>query len=266
MSGRGERIGEYRALIAAEWIKIRSVRSTFWTLALTLALSVGLAYLFGLDFRVGFARLSPDQRRGFDPLFATFYSLTIGQLAWVVLAVFTVTAEYSTGTIRASLAAVPRRGRYFAARVLTGTLLAVTVAVVTVPATFAAAQAGLGPHGTSAGADGAPLAIAGAGVYLVLIYLFALGLATLLRGAIPALGVLLPLLFLGSQGLGNVPKVKAVAQYLPDQAGMVIMHVAGQGGPRFTRPYGPLAGMGIMALWATAALLAGHVATRRRDA
>ena len=92
------------------------------------------------------------------------------------------------------------------------------------------------------------------------------GVATLLRGPIPALGTLLPLLFLGAQGLGNVPVIKVVTQYLPDQAGMVIMHIAGQGDdPRFLRPYGPWTGLGITALWAAAALLAGYVTLRRRD-
>jgi ABC-2 type transport system permease protein len=255
------------ALISAEWTKIRSVRSTIWTLALTVALSVGLAYLIGLSFRTSFAHMPPDQQERFDPLFATFYSLTIGQLALVVLAVFVVTSEYSTGTIRTSLAAVPRRDMFFAAKVLTGALLAAAVAVVTVPATFAAAQAGLGPHGTPLSADGVPVAVAGACLYLILIYVFATGLATLLRSAIPTLGVLLPLLFLGSQGLGNVPKLKTVAQYLPDQAGMVIMHIAGRADdPRFARPYGPWTGVGIMALWTAVALITGYLAVRRRDA
>jgi ABC-2 type transport system permease protein len=245
------------AALAAEWVKIRSVRSTIWTLALTFVLSAGLGYMVGFGFA--------GRQERFDPLFATFYSLTIGQLALVVLAVFVVTGEYSTGTIGASLAAVPRRHVFYGAKVLAGGLLASAVAVVTVLATFAAAQAGLGRNGTSLSADGVPVAVAGACLYLTLIYLFATGMAALLRSAIPTLGILLPLLFLGSQGLGNVPKVKTVAQYLPDQAGMVIMHIDGDG-PRFARPYGPWTGLGVMALWTVAALLAGYLAVRRRDA
>ncbi|WP_030442181.1 ABC transporter permease [Actinoplanes subtropicus] len=255
------------ALMTAEWIKIRSLRSTIWMLVLTVALSVGLAYLFGSSFRAGFDGMTAQARASFDPLFATFYSLTLGQLALVVLAAFVVTGEYSTGTISTSLVAVPRRGRFFGGKVLAGGLLAVAVALVTVPATFAAAQAGLGPHGTTFTSAGAPEAALGACLYLTLIYLFATGVAMVLRGPIPTLALLLPLLFLGSQGLGNVPRVKAVAQYLPDQAGMVVMHLAGPAGdPRFGRPYGPWLGLGIMALWTGAALLAGYVALRHRDA
>jgi hypothetical protein len=66
------------ALISAEWIKVRSVRSTFWSAVLTVGLSVGLAYMVGLSFRSNFAHLPPDERAGWDPLFATFSSLTIG--------------------------------------------------------------------------------------------------------------------------------------------------------------------------------------------
>ncbi|MBO0869166.1 MAG: ABC transporter permease [Micromonosporaceae bacterium] len=251
-------------LVAAEWIKIRSVRSTGWALALTLALSAGLGYLIGRSFRATFATISADPRQHFDPLFATFYSLTIGQLALVALAVLLVTGEYTTGTVGASLAAVPKRGLFYASKVLTGALLAGSVAVVTVLATFATAQAGLGPHGTSLRGAGVPAAVAGACLYLTLIFLFATGLAGLLRGPVPALGILIPLLFLGSQGLGNVPKLKAIAQYLPDQAGMVVMHIAGQGpDPRFSRPYGPWTGLAIMALWTVAALVAGYLRMRR---
>jgi ABC-2 type transport system permease protein len=255
------------ALLTAEWIKIRSLRSTIWTVASAIALSVGLAYLVGSSFRAGFDEMTADARASFDPLFATFYSLTLGQLALVVLAAFVVTGEYSTGTLSTSLIAVPRRGRFFAGKVLAGGSLAGAVALVTVPATFAAAQAGLGPHGTTFTSAGTLEAALGACLYLTLIYLFATGVAMLLRGSIPTLAVLLPLLFLGSQGLGNVPRVKAVAQYLPDQAGMVIMHVTGPAGDaRFGRPYGAWLGLGIMALWTAAALLAGYAALRRRDA
>ncbi len=69
---------------------------------------------------------------------------------------------------------------------------------------------------------------------------------------------------LGSQGLGNIPYVRQVAQYLPEQAGMVIMHVAGPPNDgAFARAYGPWAGLGILALWTTATLIGGWFALRR---
>jgi ABC-2 type transport system permease protein len=111
------------------------------------------------------------------------------------------------------------------------------------------------------------LAAFGACLYLTLICAFAMGTAATLRSSARALSILIPLLFLGSQGLGNVPKIKTFTQYLPDQAGMVIMHLAGApGGSRFGRPYGPWAGLGILTLWAAGALVCGYLVLARADA
>lgn len=251
------------AVLAAEWIKIRTVRSTAWALALTFVISVGLSYLIGRSFRASdFAR-----EEGFDPLFATFYSLTLGQLALVVFGVLAVSGEYTSGTIRAALAAVPRRGLFYGGKVLVVGLAAAGVSLLTVPITFRTGQAALGLYATSLGAPGAAQAVVGAVLYLPLICLFAVGTAAMLRSPVRSLAVLLPLLFLGSQGLGNVPKVKIVTQYLPDQAGMVIMHIAGPpGDPRFGRDYGAWTGLGILAVWTTAALIGGYLVLRHRDA
>jgi ABC-2 type transport system permease protein len=254
-------------VLTAEWTKIRTVRSTAWTLSLTVLFCVGLGYLVGLAFNSQFGHMPPGQQRDFDPLFASFYSLTFGQLPLVVFAALVVGGEYTSGMIRASLVAVPQRGLFYSGKVLVGTLVALAISLPTVIATFFAAQAALGPHGTSLTAGGAPQATIGACLYLTLICAFSLGVATMLRRPAVTLGILLPLFFLGSQGLGNVPKLKTVTQYLPDQAGMVIMHISGpSGSPRFGRDYGPWEGMGLLALWTATALLCGYLALRHRDA
>lgn len=255
-------------MLTAEWTKIRSVRSTAWTLLLTVLFSVGLGYVVGLALSSDFGHMPAGQQRHFDPLFASFYSLTFGQLPLVAFAVLVVGSEYTSGTIRVSMVAVPRRGLFYGGKVLVGTFMALAISLPTVIATFFTAQAALGPHGTSLTAGGAPQAAVGACLYLTLICAFSFGIATILRRPAVTLGILLPLLFLGSQGLGNVPKLKTVTQYLPDdEAGMVIMHIAGQpGSPRFGRDYGPWGGMGILTLWTAAALLCGYLALRYRDA
>ncbi|GAB3153663.1 ABC transporter permease subunit [Micromonospora sonneratiae] len=251
------------AVLTAEWTKIRTLRSTSWLLLLGCALCVGLAALFGFSFRTP----SPTESAHFDPLFATFYSLTLGQLALVAFAVLAVGGEYGSGTIRTSLAAVPRRGVFYGGKVLVAALLVAGVSLVTVLVTFFVAQATLGPRGTTLGTDGVPQAIIGAWLYLTLICLFAMGVATMLRSSALSLGILIPLLFLGGQGLGNVPKLKTVTQFLPDQAGWVIMHLAGPpDDPRWARAYGAWTGLGIVALWAAAALVGGYLVLRRRDA
>jgi ABC-2 type transport system permease protein len=254
------------AFVAAEWTKIRTLRSARWCLLLSFVISVALGYLVALVFRVDFPRLPAAERASFDPLYVTFYSLTLGQLALVAFGAVTVGSEYSSGTIRTSLAAMPRRGRFYAAKVAATTLAAGGVSLLTVAATFAAAQAGLGAHATSLTAPGSAQAVLGAWLYLILICAFAVGLASALRSSAFTLGVLMPLLLLDSQGLGNVPKIKNVAQYLPDQAGLVIMHLTGPAGGRFGRPYGPWAGLGIVALWVIAALACGYLVLARSDA
>ncbi|GAA0227039.1 ABC transporter permease subunit [Cryptosporangium japonicum] len=246
-------------MIAAELIKLRTLRSTPIALVLAVLVSGGLSALLGSAADDG------KMIGEFDPLFVAFYGLTLGQLPLVAFAVLAVGSEYRSGTIRASLAAVPRRARFFGAKVGAALLVLAATALATVAVSVLLAQTTLGTRRAALG-DALPAA-AGAWLYLTLIGLFALGFATLVRSSTVALGVLLPLLLLGSQGLGNVPGVRVVTQYLPDQLGWVVMHLAGpQGDPRWARDYGPWSGLALLALWAAAALVAGYTSLHRRDA
>lgn len=255
----------FRHLMAAELTKIRTVRSTVWALLLTLLICVCLGYAVSLSLRTSFPRLPAPQRRDFDPLFATFYSMSLGQLAVAVFGATAVGSEYTSGTIVASLTAVPRRGRCYAAKVTAGLLAAAVTALVSVTATFFAAQQALGSHRTSAWAPGSLQAAGGACLYLTLICGLAMGLTAMLRSPARALGFMLPLLFLDSQGLGNVPVLQKVIDYLPDQAGAVIMHLSGGPGGRFSRPFGPWPGLAIMLGWTVAALGGGYLVLARAD-
>lgn len=250
-------------MVTAELTKIRTVRSTKWALVVTLLMCVCLGYAVSLSLRLGFPRLPPQRRRAFDPLFATFYSLSIGQLALAVFGATVAGSEYSTGMILASLTVVPRRGLFYAAKITAGLLTAAGAAVVTVAVTFLVAQWALGPHRTSPGTPGTVQAALGACLYLTLICAFAMGVTTITRSPAKALTVLIPLLFLDSQGLGNVPGLQRVVDYLPDQAGGVIAHLSGTGGGHFGRPFGPWTGMGIMLAWTAAAIIGGYLVLAR---
>ncbi|RKN46712.1 ABC transporter permease subunit [Streptomyces hoynatensis] len=254
-------------LIGAELLKLRTLRSTWWALAATLLTGVGFGLLAGLSHRNAYPGMTPEQRAADDPLFYSLYGLTLAQLALAVFGVFAVGGEFSTGTIRTSLLAVPRRGRLFAAKMTAIAVPACVVSLLTVLTTYAAAQATLGPHAASPDEGRTLRAIAAGWLYLTLICLFAAGLSALMRGTSRALAVLLPLLFLGSQGLGNVPVARTVLQYLPDQAGMVAMHLADEvRDPAFARDYGPDTALVLVVLWTLAALLAGYLTLRRADA
>jgi ABC-2 type transport system permease protein len=98
-----------RATLTSEWTKIRTVRSTVWTLSLAFILCAGLGSVFGLIMRDQFDRMSQESRANFDPVMTGFYSLSLGQISLVAFGVLLVSTEYTSGTIRASLAAVPRR-------------------------------------------------------------------------------------------------------------------------------------------------------------
>lgn len=104
-----------RAVLGAEWIKLRSVPSTLWTLLLAFISSVGIALMFGLVLRGAYDDIRPESKASFDPVGSGFNGLRLGMIALVVFGVLTVTSEYSSGTIRASLAAVPRRGLFYRA-------------------------------------------------------------------------------------------------------------------------------------------------------
>lgn len=249
------------AAFAAEWVKVRSLRSTWWSLAATVAAAVGLSALIAGTFRANM-----DSVHNFDRIFAALYSMTLAQLALVVFAVLAVGSEYSSGSVRASLAAVPVRGRFFAAKMSIVGLVALAVAVPTVVGAFAVAQTALGPYGTPAEGDGVIAAVLGAIAYLPLMALLAAGVTMMVRHSAIALGVLIPILFLGSQGVGNIPGLKKVLQYLPDQAGMELMRITGSPGSGFGPDYGPATALVLLLAWTAAALGGAYLVLRRRDA
>lgn len=249
----------------AEWTKIRTVWSTAATLVPACLLAPGLGLLLGFALRP--ARLPPEQAARFDPLFAAGYGLTLAELAVVVFGILVMGGEYSSGSIRASLLATPVRRAFYASKVLVATVTMAAAATVMVLGSFGASQLALGPDGTALSSSGVPTAMLGAWLNVILLGLFALGVTAMLRSSVWTLAVLMPLFGLGSQGFGNVPGIKGLTQYLPDQVGQVIMHLTGAAGdPRFGRPYGAWSGIGLLAGWTTAALVGGYLVLRRRDA
>lgn len=256
-----------RALVTAELTKIRSVRSTFWTLAATLVASVGLSYLIGRSWRSAYPDFDAERQAKFDPVLGGFYGLILAQLALVVFAVLAVTAEYSSGTIRASLAAIPERGRFYAAKLAATLSVAVPFSAVTVLATFFTAQSALGPYGKGLFEDEAPRAVVGACLYLTLMCALSAGVAMLLRSTALTLGIIIPLLFLGSQGLFSIPGIRKATQYLPDQAGYALMQTTPPEDSMFgARDFGPWVALAVLLTWTAAAVLGGYATLRHRDA
>ena len=139
-----------RGAIASEFTKIRSVRSTYWTLAALLVVSIGIGAAITGGAAANFSH-NPANKAGFD---ATQTSLIaffeIGQLIIAVIAALAITSEYSTGMIRTSLTAQPRRGRVYAAKAIVLTSLTLIVSLVTSFIAFFVGQALLSSSGMSA--------------------------------------------------------------------------------------------------------------------
>ncbi|WP_190130562.1 ABC transporter permease subunit [Streptomyces mashuensis] len=250
-------------VLRSEWTKIKSVRSTVWTLGVAVVVTVGVgALISGLSARE-YKNLSVESKIKFDPTFTSFAGMGLGQLALIVFGVLVVSNEYSTGMIRTSLAAVPQRGLFLFSKITVATALAFAVGMATSFAAFFTGQAMLGEHSVALGDPGVPRAVVGGGLYMTLITVFSMGVATMLRSPLLALGILMPFFFLVSAILGNVPATKKVGQYLPDQAGQKVMQVVTAGNDA---PYGPWAGLGIMVLWVLAALAGAYAVLLRRDA
>ena len=211
------------------------------------------------------------------PVDTTKLSLTgiqFGQALVAILAVLAVSNEYSTGLIRTTLAAMPSRPAVFAAKAL---LLAAMVLVAGTLAVFGSVLAGhliLPGHGFTAARGfhavwlsyGPALrAACGSVLYLMLIALMSLGVAMLVRDSAVSIGVALALLYLFPIVLafiGNPHWQRRLERWTPTIAGQSIMDTTGLRSLAIT----PWAGLGVLALWAAAALIAGGLAFRLRDA
>ncbi|MGW7052423.1 ABC transporter permease [Streptomyces sp. NPDC054887] len=241
------------AALHCEWLKIRSMRSIAGSLAAVFAVTTGITVL--VSATVGQAEAGTAD---FDPVFGAFYAVNLGQIAAIAFGALVVSSEYVNGALRISLAAVPDRRRFYAAKMALVAGPALAVGVGTGFTAFLAGQAFMGEYAIGLGHPGALRACVGSGVYLSLMALLAAGLTTVLRSGVAVLSLLIPFILIVSFVIGDV--AGGAAAYLPDRAGQLVMRQ----GP--TGSLGPWTGLGVTALWAAAAVLAGWWTLRRRDA
>jgi ABC-2 type transport system permease protein len=260
-----EAVGEVTQLraIKSEWIKLRSLRSTFWSFVTAGAFVIGLGLLFssveahnmrGADFVSGFDATQVSLRGAF-----------LAQLAIGVLGVMAVTGEYSTGMIRATLSAVPRRLPVLWAKLAVFAVAVFVAMGISSLIAFEIGQAALANthHSVTLASPGALRAVVGTALYLSALALFAIGLGFLIRntaGAIAALfGLLLVLPILAQALPGHW--AADVTKYLPMPAGTSITGTVQD--PTLLSPW---SGLGVFCAYAVAAIAAGAVMLKRRDA
>ncbi|MFF7457920.1 ABC transporter permease [Kitasatospora sp. NPDC008115] len=245
------------AVVRAELTKIRTVRSTTVPLLIALALSIGTGVLNGASARSAIDRHSPALRPDFNPLDAGFVGVQFGQLALIAFAVLLICTEYSSGMIRTSLAATPDRGLFYLSKIIATTTVALLTAVPTTLLTFLASQKALGPHGIGLTHPEAPRAITCACLYLTLISLFSLGVATTVRSTPLTLSLLLTHVLALTPAANAIPALHPAARYLPDHAGTEAM--------KATPSLPPTTALLILTTWTTASLLTGYLTLRTRD-
>jgi ABC-type transport system involved in multi-copper enzyme maturation permease subunit len=202
------------AVLRSEWIKLRTVRSTYVVLAVTLGLGLVLGLLDVISVTSHWATMSAAARAGFDPVGDPLSGFQLAELGLGALGVLAISTEYSTGMIRGTLAASPRRGTVFAAKALVLGLFALTVSELCAFAAFFLGQAVLDRRnlGVSLLDHDVLRAVACAGLYMAVVAMVGFGLGALIQHTAGAMAAMFAVVFLA------YPAARAVEgfSYLPD--------------------------------------------------
>ena len=249
-------------IVRSELVKLRSVRSTWWTLGAAVAFNVVLAAALAIFLP---EQLSAHQKATLDVLRVSLGGIHLSQVAFGVLGVLVITGEYAAGTIRATLSAVPRRRTLLAAKLTVLTATALAVGIGSSLAAFWVFQALLSDGGLTASiADpGVLRALVGGGLFLTALAAMGLGLGAITRASTGAIAALFSLLFVPPILLELVPDAwrTTIGPYMPMEAGSAIYSLSSHDGA-----LGPWTGFGVFSAYASIALAAGFVLITRRDA
>jgi ABC-2 type transport system permease protein len=245
----------FRQAVRMERIKLATLRSPWVTLLITVFGVVGLATVVGLNSKGTHLDVTDNVLAGVAP----------GLLAFGVLGVLVMTSEYSSGLITATLAAVPHRGTLLAAKTAVFGAVALAVGEIGSFAAFFAGTAALPSaiHAPSLSDPTVLRAVLMTGAAYPLIGLLGLGIGTIVRHGAAATGVVIGAVFVGAQAIGALSH--SLGAYAPisivsDSLAAVTPRAAGN------PALGPWTGLGMLALYAAAAVAAGAVLLARRDA
>lgn len=260
LRGRVTQAGVFRS----EWTKLRSLRSTRYALLATFVLTIGFS-IIPSAFRVArWSSLSAAERATFDPLSTSLLGVRFGVLAIGVLGVLLITGEYTTGVIRATMTAVPKR-----LPVLWGKagVYALVALAITVPAAFIAFFSGQailsGKHLEIAFSHpGVPGAIIGAAGYLTLVGLFAMGLGAILRSTAGGIATFAGIMYVVPPLISVLPSsiANSIDPYLPSNAGESMMQIG-----HHANTLSPGAGLAVFAAYVAVVIATAAVLLRGRD-
>jgi len=252
----------------AEWTKVRTSAGTFWLLAAAIGLTIALGAVADAGMHCGSAACNQD------PAKISLSGVYLGQILVAISAVTIISGEYGTGMIRTTLTAMPNRVAVLVAKAIVAAGWALVAGVVGVVGSTLVGQVMLPGKGFTPANGYLSLALSDAGIlraafgsvlYLVLIALLSLGIATAVRDAAASIGVVLGLLFAFPIALVMVSNPhwhRHLEQIAPMNVGLGIQTTV----DLHNLPLSPWAGLGVLGLWAAGALILGGLVLQLRDA
>ena len=280
--------------LRSEFTKLRSVRSTYWTIAAVVVVSVGFAAIAGLAIANNIHN-NPVNKAGMDTTQASLGAFfELGQLIIAVLGVLVITSEYSTGMIRTSLTAMPRRGTVYAAKLIVFTTVTLVVSLITSFISFFVGQAAMSGSGVTAslfhsvtipanGVQNGPpnnvtfngtivitpgtvlTAILGTALFVTVVGLIAFGLGSIIRHTAGAITSAIGLMFVIPIILQLLPDTWRwdIVRFFPDAAGRVLSVTVGQHNPHLWSAWPQF---GVTLVYAAVLVGVGAYLFRTRDA
>jgi hypothetical protein len=253
-------------VVRSEWLKFRSLRSTVWSLVAAVVLTIGFSCVAAVVTVVRWSHMTLEEQLARNPITIALVGVDISQLALGVLGVLLFSSEYSSGMIRATIAAVPARLPVLWAKVAVFASVTLIVTVPCVLIDFFATQAILGSHQIlkiSFTAPGVPRTILGGALYLTVIGVFALGLGAITRSTAGGIGAFVASFFVIPPLLNILPTDwnNAISEYLPSSAGRDVFAI-------FHGPHdlGPWPGFALFVGYTALVIAIAAILLVRRDA
>ncbi|MDQ6774801.1 MAG: ABC transporter permease [Actinomycetota bacterium] len=258
--GRVTQLGAFRS----EWTKLYSLRSTRYALLATAVMTIGFGLIASAVTVSRWATMSVADKATFNPLTTSLLGVRFGVLAIGVLGVLLITGEYTTGMIRSTMTAVPKRLPVLWGKAGVYGLVALAITVPAALVAFFAGQAILsGQHLQIAFSHaGVPGAVLGAAGYLTLAGLFAMGLGGILRSTAGGIATFAGVMFVTAPLVGILPSSVAdsITPYLPSSAGEAMMQIG-----HHAHTLSPMAGLAVFAGYVAVAIAAAGVLLVKRD-
>ncbi len=253
-------------VVVSEWTKLRSIRSTRWSMLVAVVLTIGFPCLAAAITAARWSHMSFAEQASRNPLDIALVGARFSQLAIGVLGVLVITGEYSTGMIRASLGAVPRRLPFLWAKLLVFATVTFVLIVPSVLLAFVGSQAILRSNNIlelSISSPGVLRCLIGGALYATGVGVLTLAIGAMIRNTAGGIAIFVAIFFVIPPLLFILPLdwEQAISKYLPSNAGTEIMSLT-----HGSSDLGPWTGFGLFCAYILAAIAAAAVMLVRRDA